>query len=135
MDIPNKFYRVSVKALIQDGRGKIVLVQERSNDWSIPGGGLEFGESIEVALGRELTEELGVAMQSFTPTPVAAWPSQNKKKTCYCFIVLYAVTPTSFDFKTSEEVPAIKFFSPEEILVPGFPIDPADAVLLEYLGK
>lgn len=53
-------FRVSLKAVIINGNGEILLVKENGRDrWDIPGGGIEHGESIKEGLARELMEELG----------------------------------------------------------------------------
>jgi 8-oxo-dGTP pyrophosphatase MutT (NUDIX family) len=57
--ITDCLYRVSAKAvIIQDG--KVLLVQENERWWSLPGGGIDHGETVSAALKRELEEELGV---------------------------------------------------------------------------
>ena len=49
---------VAVKGLIFE-EGKLLLLKKKDEGfWDIPGGRIEFGESIEVALQRELAEEL-----------------------------------------------------------------------------
>lgn len=54
---PKTMY-VAVKGLFFE-RNKLLLVRKRVPDfWDIPGGRIEFGESIEEALIRELREEL-----------------------------------------------------------------------------
>jgi 8-oxo-dGTP diphosphatase len=53
-------YRVSAKAVIVQNH-KLLLVQENEKWWSLPGGGVDHGETIAAALERELTEEIGVA--------------------------------------------------------------------------
>ena len=50
--IPDKFYRVAVKAIIRNDAGDILLVKERTDSWSIPGGGLDYGEEAKTALRR-----------------------------------------------------------------------------------
>ncbi|MGZ8831798.1 MAG: nucleoside triphosphatase NudI [Thermoanaerobaculia bacterium] len=37
--------------------------------WALPGGGVEPGERIEAALEREVGEELGIRLASFSPLP------------------------------------------------------------------
>ena len=54
---PTTFYRVSVKAVIRDEQGRILVVKEGKADWSLPGGGWDHGESEHEALARELYEE------------------------------------------------------------------------------
>lgn len=57
---PNAFYRVSVKALIQDANGRVLVVKENQDTWSLPGGGLDHGEDPAKGVLRELKEELGI---------------------------------------------------------------------------
>lgn len=57
---PNTFYRVSVKALIKNDEGKVLVLKENQDTWSLPGGGLDHGEDPNVGILRELKEELGV---------------------------------------------------------------------------
>lgn len=59
-DIDDCLYRVAARVLVVRD-GKVLLVKEHDDDWwALPGGGIDHGESIEVALKREIEEELGV---------------------------------------------------------------------------
>lgn len=58
-NIPDCFYRVSIKALVTDVQGRFLLLQEADGRWSLPGGGYEHGDiSPYEALRRELDEEI-----------------------------------------------------------------------------
>lgn len=61
---PNTFYRVSVKALITNDRGQVLVVKENQDTWSLPGGGLDHGEDPSAGVARELEEELGITSVS-----------------------------------------------------------------------
>ncbi len=69
--IPKSFYRITVKALIQNEEWKILLLKEgryadkkssyyRNDTWlyDLPGGGLEWGEDFRLGLAREIREEM-----------------------------------------------------------------------------
>lgn len=58
MDIPDTYYRVSVKALISDEQHRLLVVKNDKGSWEMPGGGLEHHETFEQCLQRELQEEL-----------------------------------------------------------------------------
>lgn len=55
---PNSFYRVSLKAIIKDKNGHVLVVREKGSDWTLPGGGIDFGEDVMTGLRRELFEEV-----------------------------------------------------------------------------
>lgn len=52
----------TVGALIYDETGRVLMVRTRkwSDKWGIPGGKIDWGETAEVALRRELKEETGI---------------------------------------------------------------------------
>lgn len=58
--------RVSVRALLVDEQGRVLLLRSEEPDtglpfWYPPGGGVEDGEEPVAALSRELLEEVGLA--------------------------------------------------------------------------
>lgn len=57
---PTTIYRVVAKAFITDQEGKVLVVKENQDFWSLPGGGLEHGESAHDCLVREIKEEIGI---------------------------------------------------------------------------
>lgn len=60
-EVSDCLYRLSVKALIVRD-GKVLLTVEDEDDfWSLPGGGIDYGETAQEALVREMSEEIGVA--------------------------------------------------------------------------
>jgi 8-oxo-dGTP diphosphatase len=79
---PNTFYRVSVKALVRDELGKILVCKENSPHWSLPGGGVDHGEEPLNALRRELHEELG--LDSFASADIATVLTVYVEETGLC---------------------------------------------------
>ncbi len=57
---PSAIYRVVAKALVVNSEGKILVVKEGQDFWSLPGGGIEHGESAIDCIRREIREEIGV---------------------------------------------------------------------------
>lgn len=54
-----KLEREAVRAIALKGESILLLYTKRYNDYSLPGGGLDAGESLEDGLVRELEEETG----------------------------------------------------------------------------
>jgi ADP-ribose pyrophosphatase YjhB (NUDIX family) len=58
---------VGVGAVIVDEGGRVVLVKRRfeplAGRWSLPGGTLELGETLEAGLAREMREETGLDVE------------------------------------------------------------------------
>lgn len=57
----NVLERQAARAIVLDERNVLMLYTRRYDDYSLPGGGVDTGESIVDALQRELGEETGAA--------------------------------------------------------------------------
>ncbi|MCK8614319.1 NUDIX hydrolase [Gordonia sp. C13] len=58
---------VAVGAVLTDDDGRVLLIQRRNppqaGKWTVPGGKVEPGESIEAAVVREMVEETGLRVE------------------------------------------------------------------------
>jgi len=109
---PNTFYRVSVKALIKDARGRILVVKENQDTWSLPGGGLDHGEIPEDGVRRELKEELNInnpRIKNIRHTLTF----ELKEKQTWLLWVVYDVVVESHEFQFGEGVVAAEFINPD----------------------
>jgi 8-oxo-dGTP diphosphatase len=65
-DTRRRFPVVGIGAVILTDEGQVVLVKRRNEplagQWSLPGGGLELGESLEAGTAREVLEETGLVV-------------------------------------------------------------------------
>jgi len=59
--------RVGCGAFIQDSEGRLLLVKRRrdpeADHWGLPGGKLDFGETVKACIAREILEELGIEIK------------------------------------------------------------------------
>ncbi len=96
-------------------KDKYLLEQatERNNyKWAIPGGHVLSGETPEVALKRELNEELGISNLNYQKIDTIKFPYNS-----YIFNVFYSETNINVDqlVLQPDEVTQVKWYSKKEI--------------------
>ena len=114
----NENYRISVKALILDAtREKFLVVLEESGKWDFPGDGLEYEESVEQCLKREIREEMGLEVVKVQPRPSyflrGQFENGSRRGQRYANI-FYEVEVEHLNFTPSCECGEILFVSAEE---------------------
>ena len=114
-------YPVSVKGVLLQQQGTargVVLVKNRRNEWELPGGKLEPGETLEACVAREIAEELALDVR--VGPVVDVW--------------VYAVAPdldvliVTYGCEATDWPAALA--SPEGVEVGVFPPDALDALPL-----
>ncbi|SDS68249.1 NUDIX hydrolase [Pseudomonas prosekii] len=60
-------FPVSIKGVLQSPEGLIVLMLNERDEWELPGGRIELGESATDCLAREIAEELDVEVRVGEP--------------------------------------------------------------------
>lgn len=102
--------RVTLKAVVLDGDGKILVVKENGRDWwDIPGGGIDHGETIKEALGRELREEVAFTGNFEYETLLAEDPRYLEALNLYQMRITFLVKPDSMDFSAGDDGDEIQF--------------------------
>ena len=111
---PSTFYRVSLKAVIENGKGEVLCVKEMGSDWTLPGGGLDHGETIDQGLLRELREELEFDSGAmFTKDPLGQDIMYLADKQVWQLWVLFRVTfVTMPEFFPGIHADAVAFINP-----------------------
>ena len=110
------FYRTSVKALIKNSDGKILLSKEENGFFDFLGGGLDHGETLQEGLKREVLEETNLKVKNIALKPSYFITFYSKSNTRWAANVLIECELEDLNFTPSSECIALEFFTPQEIL-------------------
>ena len=118
---------VGVGGIIID-KGRTVLIRRGSEpllgEWSIPGGTLEIGETLEEGVRRELLEETGIEVRVLELIEVfdriysvnEAASSQNKKRPRFHYVIVdYLCESVGGEPRASSDVTDLVFAREEEL--------------------
>jgi len=103
------YYRVSVKGLVRDGQGKIMLLLQDDGYWELPGGGLEHDENPQDCLIREVKEETGLTVTSVAAAPSYFVTVQRLGYETFIANVIYEITLADLNFTPSGECQELRF--------------------------
>lgn len=109
-------HRPTVRAIILQGEQILLVYTKRYDDFSLPGGGIDAGESNEQALARELREEIGATQFSITnpfgiydeyrhdhKVPGKIWYIQSHYYVCELLAPLAEATPEDYEIRSGLE--------------------------------
>lgn len=106
-------FRVSLKAVIFNDAGQILVVKENDRDWwDIPGGGMEHGESLKEALARELHEEVSLRGDFDFQTILAEDARYLGSHNVYQMRITFLVKPRINVFEPGEDGEEVQFVDP-----------------------
>lgn len=107
-------FRISMKALVVNDDGDILVVKESGRDWwDMPGGGMEHGETVKDALARELHEEV-LLNGDFTYDVVGIDdPGLLRRIDAWQIRMVFLVRPSDARFKPGDDGDEVEFKNPE----------------------
>lgn len=125
----------AVSAIVPDSDGWILLIRRTDNNyWSIPGGGLEPGESVREATAREVKEETGIVCKVTglvgiysDPNHVAAYDDGEVRQE---FSICFTTRMLGGTITTSRESSEVRFVAASEI--PGYEMHPSIRLRVQH---
>jgi len=125
----------AVSAIVPDSKGGILLIRRTDNSyWSIPGGGVEPGESVSQAVVREVREETGMECEVTelvgiysNPGHVAAYDDGEVRQE---FSICFTARLLGGSARTSDESSAVQFVLPADI--PRYDIHPSIRIRIRH---
>jgi len=118
-------FQVFAAAVILDPQGRILLVKltyQRIHPWGLPGGSLEYGETPEEGIRREVREETGWEIEIERLLFVKPWPPDRVGLYYICRIV-------EGEFQPSDEVSEFGYFGLKDLP----DVRPLDVELIEQI--
>ncbi|MEM0997714.1 MAG: NUDIX hydrolase [Bacteroidota bacterium] len=128
--LPSPYYRLAIKGLVTDERGRFMLVKEDNGKWELPGGGLEHGESFREGLTREIDEEMGLEVTAMAEQP-RFFLTCLARDGRWIANAVYPIRLAHLNFTPSSECVALEFFTLEE--AQKMPVHENVTVLLEMM--
>ena len=112
---------IAVGAVIENDAGEILMVRRcrppRKGEWSIPGGKVEWGEPVQTALKREVTEETGLKIELAGLIDIVdSFIPDDAGKTAYHHVLLdYAARALSGRAQPGDDVQEVKWILRENL--------------------
>ncbi|MGK8559572.1 NUDIX hydrolase [Nocardia gipuzkoensis] len=117
--LPNSI-KVAVSGFVQDSHGRVLMIHRTDNDlYSIPGGGLEPGETVTEAVVREVYEETGIDVRVTSligifsnPDHVIAYDDGEVRQE---FSICFRAEPIGGQPRTSSESKVVIWVAPTDL--------------------
>jgi len=108
-------YRVSIKCLIRNERGEVLVVKEAGRTyWDLPGGGMDHGEDIKTTIAREMKEEVNLDGDFTYRIIDADEPAYLENHDFWQLRLVFEVTPENLSFSPGDDGDETSFRQPQE---------------------
>lgn len=102
--------------MVRDADGRVLLVRNKDDgSWCLPGGGWDYGETVEQCIRREIQEELGVDIKHIDATPVGFWDGKNSKYDYRALKLVITGQLASDQFTVTDEASEVGYFNYQEM--------------------
>lgn len=109
-------YRISIKGLVRNEKGEVLVVKEAGRTWwDLPGGGMDHDEDIKSALAREMTEEVNLAGNFSYKIIAVDDPGFLDHANVWQVRLIFEVTPENLHFTPGDDADEIRFIDPQEL--------------------
>jgi ADP-ribose pyrophosphatase YjhB (NUDIX family) len=116
-DSPRKtdyLYRISLKCLVRNKKGDVLVVKETGRDWwDLPGGGMDHGEDIKTTIAREMREEVSLQGDFEYNIIAVEEPAHLGKHNFWQLRLIFEVTPQVMTFKAGDDGDEVAFKNPD----------------------
>lgn len=110
-----ELFQVTQGAIIKNSEGAILLLEIENDLWFLPGGHVDRNEDWEMALRRELKEELGLTDFKIKKiVDIAAWPEKDRPYSVYA-VTFLVEAPDFKEPKLSNEHTKYAWVAPDEL--------------------
>jgi 8-oxo-dGTP diphosphatase len=111
---------VGVGAVILDDEKRVLLVKRAheplKGEWSLPGGGVDIGETLEAAVAREVLEETGLTVKVGPLVEIVERITRDERGVQYHFVIVdYLCRPIGGTLACSSDADAAEWVSMEGI--------------------
>jgi 8-oxo-dGTP pyrophosphatase MutT (NUDIX family) len=108
-------FRISLKCLIQDATGSVLVVKETGRDWwDLPGGGMDHGEDLRSVIAREMKEEVNLEGDFLFKIIDVDEPKLLEAHNFWQLRLIFAVNPSHLAFSAGEDGDEVAFINPAE---------------------
>ena len=108
--------RISLKCLIRNDIGEVLVVKETGRDWwDLPGGGMDHGEDLEAAIAREMKEEVNLKGALTHKVIYVDEPAYLEAHNFWQIRLIFELIPSSVEFSAGDDGDEILFINPEQL--------------------
>lgn len=106
-------YRISIKGLVRNEKGEVLVVKETGRGWwDLPGGGMDHSEDIKHAIAREMKEEVNLDGDFSYKIIDVDNPAYLTAHDFWQVRLIFEVKPSNMSFSAGDDGDEIAFMHP-----------------------